>query len=198
MSEAGRKGDGAKGESAKGESAARILDAAAAELVRAGAGELAMHEVAARAGVSKGLIHYHYHDKDALLAGAAARLGERIAGRERALLARATAESVVEDLRAWIDGELDAGERRALLSLVRWPTGAVAGAAARAVAERREAAARIVARVTELLRYRPRVAAEHLGGLLAAAMHGMAIAPGEPAAGPSADVLILALLAMAE
>ncbi|HUO52317.1 MAG TPA: helix-turn-helix domain-containing protein [Gemmatimonadaceae bacterium] len=181
-----------------GDAAARILDAAAGELVRAGAGELSMREVAARAGVSKGLIHYHYRDKDALLAGAAARLGERIAARERALLARATAGTVVEDLRTWIDGELAAGDWRALLSLVRWPSGAVAPAAARALAERREEAARIVARATELLRYRPRVAPEHLGALLVAAMHGMAIAPEGPAAGSGADILILALLAMAE
>ena len=46
---------------------ARILDAAIASLVSAGAGALAMHEVAERAGVSKGLIHYHFRDKDALL-----------------------------------------------------------------------------------------------------------------------------------
>ena len=51
---------------------ARILQAAQEELVRRGAGALAMHEVADRAGVSKGLIHYHYHDKDALLARVAA------------------------------------------------------------------------------------------------------------------------------
>ena len=47
----------------------RILKAAATRLAISGASMLTMQEIAEEAGVSKGLIHYHFHDKDTLLAG---------------------------------------------------------------------------------------------------------------------------------
>ena len=46
----------------------RILQAAAACIVARGASQLSLQEVAQAADVSKGLIHYHFHDKETLLA----------------------------------------------------------------------------------------------------------------------------------
>ena len=45
----------------------RILYAAAARIVAGGTANLSMQDVADAAGVSKGLIHYHFHDKETLL-----------------------------------------------------------------------------------------------------------------------------------
>ena len=45
----------------------RILYAAAMRIVEGGTANLSMQDVADAAGVSKGLIHYHFHDKETLL-----------------------------------------------------------------------------------------------------------------------------------
>jgi AcrR family transcriptional regulator len=50
------------------DAAERILRAAIRRIVASGAAALTMHEVSEEAGVSKGLIHYHFHDKETLLA----------------------------------------------------------------------------------------------------------------------------------
>jgi len=178
--------------------AARILDAAVDALVEHGAGALAMHDVASRAGVSKGLIHYHYHDKDALLADVVVRLGERIAARERAALARSVAASVVDDLRRWMESERSAGEWRALISLLQWPAGPVARAAREGLRERRVAAAGMMAHVFALLAVRPHIAPEQMGALVATAVCGLAVGPGDAEDRAAMDVLVLALLGTGE
>jgi AcrR family transcriptional regulator len=176
----------------------RILRAAIGELVSLGAGELAMHDVADRAGVSKGLIHYHYRDKEALLARAADRLGTRIAARAQRALSGSTADSVVEDLRRWLDTELEIGEWRALLSLAEFPAPAVQQASGIALEARRLAASRMMARFFAVMDLRPRVAPELLGELWVALVGGLAMeADAAHAAGPAFDVLVLALLGLA-
>jgi len=47
----------------RADAAERILRAAIRCIVTSGAAALTMHEVSEEAGVSKGLIHYHFHDK---------------------------------------------------------------------------------------------------------------------------------------
>lgn len=176
----------------------RILRAAIGELVSLGAGELAMHDVADRAGVSKGLIHYHYRDKEALLARAADRLGTRIAARAQRALSASSAESVVEDLRRWLDTELEIGEWRALLSLAEFPASAVQEASAVALEARRLAATRMMDRLFTVMELRPRVAPELLGELWVALVGGLAMeADAARAAGPAFNVLVLALLGLA-
>ena len=178
---------------------ARILDAAIASLVSAGAGALAMHEVAERAGVSKGLIHYHFRDKDALLQEAAGRIGARISGRERRALSASTAATVVDDLRAWIEEEIAAGEWRALLALSQWPHARVTAAAATALGERRTMAAASASRLLALLGLRSRVALEQVAEMLVAAISGLAVtAPTESARRDACDVLLLAILSLSE
>ena len=178
---------------------ARIVDAAIGALVDAGAGALAMHDVAERAGVSKGLIHYHFRDKDALLEEAAGRLAARISEREREALASSTAATAVDDLRGWIEGELEAGEWRALLSLAQWPNARVATAAAAALAERRAMAAESAARLLALLDLRSRVALEQVAEMLVAAISGLAMtAPAADARRDACDVLLLAIISLTE
>lgn len=181
------------------EAPARIVDAAIDTMVRTGAGALAMHEVAAQAGVSKGLIHYHFRDKDALLEQAAARIGARIAERETRATAEANAENAVDRLRAWMEAELEAGEWRALLSLAQWPHDAVAAAAASALAERRASAARSIARMLGLLELRSRVSLEQIAEMLVASISGLAItSPSRAARRDACDVVLLAVLSLTE
>ena len=177
----------------------RILRAAIAELVSRGAGALAMHDVAERAGVSKGLIHYHYQDKDALLARAAERLGARIAMRASRALASSSPATVVEDLRRWLQTELDLGEWHALLALGEWPASSVQAASREALEARRAVTARMTQQLFELLGVRPRIALKHAADLLVALVGGLAVEP-ESDADPLAafDVLVLALLGLAE
>ena len=54
-----------------------IIEAACASVVAAGIGELTVADVARRAGVSSGLVHYHFHTKQRLLAAACERLAAR-------------------------------------------------------------------------------------------------------------------------
>jgi AcrR family transcriptional regulator len=176
----------------------RILRAAIAELVLHGAGALSMHEVADRAGVSKGLIHYHYHDKDAVLARAAERLGERISARGHRALAAATPRSIVADLRAWMAVELQLGEWRALISLGEWLAPAVQDAARDALDARRTMTTEMSITMFERLGIRPRIAPEQAGDLLVALVSGLAVESGggDPAA--AFDVLVLALIGLEE
>ena len=189
----------ADGEGGAPDAAARILDAAVEALVRSGAVALAMHDVASRAGVSKGLIHYHYRDKDALLADAAARLSERISMRERRALALSSPAAAVDDLRRWMETELDAGEWRALLSLVQWPAAIVMSAARDALDERRTMAWHTMARLFELLGLRARIAPEQIAALFVAVVSGLAAAPdGAGDRRATGDAFVLALLGLAD
>src|SRR6185437_10158392 len=65
----------------------RILDAAARRIAVAGAAALSIHEVAVDAGVSKALVHYHFRDKDTLLARLVEHLANALVERERQALA---------------------------------------------------------------------------------------------------------------
>jgi AcrR family transcriptional regulator len=63
-----------------------IVDAACATAISLGIADLTVADVARRAGVSSGLVHYHFRTKQQLLAAAGERLAaRRSAARERAL-----------------------------------------------------------------------------------------------------------------
>ncbi|MEP6692637.1 MAG: TetR/AcrR family transcriptional regulator, partial [Gemmatimonadaceae bacterium] len=68
----------------------RILASAVHCIVEVGAAAVTMHEVAEEAGVSKGLIHYHFHDKETLLARVLEWLTRAVTARERRALAEST------------------------------------------------------------------------------------------------------------
>ena len=192
------------------DAATRILDAAHARLVRHGSAALALNDIAVDAGVSKALIHYHFHDKDELLARLVSRVADALLARERgALGAYATQHSplAVDALWRWIEGELRLGSIRALVALLDYPAEIVRTAAQRAAAARRAQAETTVEQLFTILDLRARIAPPLLARVAVAFMDGLALAtpPGDDLdetavadARVAFDVFWLAMLSLAE
>jgi AcrR family transcriptional regulator len=178
----------------------RIIDATIECVARAGAAEASMATIAAEAGVSKALLHYHYSDRARLLTEVLAQLGERLAARERSALAGADGSKAVDALWRWLEQELARGELRVLLelSLIREPM--VHDAAAAVANARRLAAGRTTADLMRRLGLEPRVPAELLGEASVAFMDGLAVAGPVSGGDPRVafDVFWLAMLGLAE
>jgi AcrR family transcriptional regulator len=189
------------GARARPDATERILKAAATRLAISGASVMTMQEVAEEAGVSKGLIHYHFHDKDTLLARLVVWMAEGLVRRERAALAASTPHGAIDDLWRWLDGELTRGHVRALVELAGWRGGGVRAATVEAMRLRRMASAASAERLFALLALQPRVPMVLLGDLLVTFLDGLASAPGRTGgveARAAFDVLWLALLGLAE
>lgn len=189
------------GARARPDATERILKAAATRLAISGASAMTMQEVAEEAGVSKGLIHYHFQDKDTLLVRLVVWITEGLVRREQSALARSTPHGAIDDLWRWLEAELARGHVRALVELAGWRGGSVRPAAAEAMRMRRVAATASAERLFSLLALRPRVPAVLLGDLLVAFVDGLACSPagtGGTDARAAFDVLWLALLGLAE
>lgn len=137
--------------------AARILEAAAEILVARGAAHMALHEVAEAAGVSKGLIHYHFHDRDTLLARLAEWMTARMIAREAVVLDGAEPTTAVGLLWERLDGELARGHLRALLELEQEHGPYLRDALDASAVARRDASAATVEKLFTLLELVPRV-----------------------------------------
>jgi AcrR family transcriptional regulator len=156
----------------------RILEAAARRIVAAGVASLAMNDVAAEAEVSKALIHYHFRDKDTLLARLVERLVRSLVERERAALATYADQHsplAVDALWDWLDGELRSGTIRVLLELGGHEGEAVRAASARARTLRREVAGETIGRLFDILDLRPRVPFPLLAQVVVAFIDGLAL-----------------------
>lgn len=178
----------------------RIVEATIGCVARDGAAESSMAVIAAAAGVSKALLHYHYSDRARLLAEVVTQLGERLAAREHTALDGVSGRRAVDALWRWLDGELARGELRVLmeLSLVRDP---LVHAAAMAVAEsRRASATRTMAALLALLGLEPRVPVELLANASVAFADGLVlgrmVTRGDPRV--AFDVFWLAMLGLAD
>ncbi|NUO62841.1 MAG: TetR/AcrR family transcriptional regulator [Gemmatimonadaceae bacterium] len=185
-----------------GESApAKILAAAARRVRDAGLVRLSMQDVATEAGVSKALIHYHFRDRDALLARLIEWLTERLLTRERAALDGCKPAEAIDAVWRWIADELALEELRVLLELLHDPSPGAASAARRAARLRHLEAEATATRLFALLDLRPRVPVELLSGVVVAVLDGLAL---EATLNPeresrvSFDVFWLALLSLAE
>jgi len=179
----------------------RILRATARTIAEHGAAALTMSDVAEEAGVSKGLIHYHFHDKETLLARVVEWMTREIIERERLALANSTARTAIDDLWAWLSGELDRGHLRVLVELTDWREALVRREVEVAVAARREATIASTTRLFELLDLRPRVPVELIADSVLAFRDGLAIAASRDGdANPRAafDVFWLAMLGLAD
>lgn len=179
----------------------RILHATAHTIAEHGAAALTMSDVAEEAGVSKGLIHYHFHDKETLLARVVEWMTREIVERERLALANSTARTAIDDLWAWLASELERGHLRVLVELTDWREALVRREVQVAVAVRREATIASTARLFELLDLRPRVPVELIADSVLAFRDGLAIAAGRDGdANPRAafDVFWLAMLGLAD
>lgn len=153
----------------------RILSSALACIAREGAAAVALSDVAAEAGVSKALIHYHFHDRETLLARLVDEVVERVVREERAALAGTPPALAIDALWAWLEHELARGDLRVLLELALVPLPGVREAARRAARMRRASAAETVARLFALLGLTPRIPAPLLAEPVVAFMDGLAL-----------------------
>jgi AcrR family transcriptional regulator len=159
-----------------------------------------MAAIATEGGVSKALLHYHYADRERLLAEVVAQLGRRITGRERAALDAAAGSSAVDALWEWLAGELTRGELRALLELAMQPEPGVRAAADAVALARGRAATQTVERLFTGLGLTPRMPAALLADASMAFIDGLAVGAPSPGRDPrvSFDLFWLALLSLAE
>ena len=178
----------------------RIVKATIDCVARDGIGNASMAAIAADAGVSKALLHYHYSDRARLLAEAVARLAQRLVSREAAAMRDAAGSQAVDALWQWLHAELARGELRALLelSLVRTPR--VRDAAADAGRQRHAAAAETVSEIFARLGLAPRVPVSLIAQASVAFMDGLALHGPEATESPrvSFDVFWLGLLSLTE
>ena len=179
----------------------RILSAARSLVERGGAAAISMGEVAAQAGVSKALIHYHFRDKDSLLQALVEDVGVIVLKRARDSVVRAGNGHALDEHWAWLESELRAGDVRILISLGESDSDRVRAASRRIQEQRREVAAEHTAVVFSRLGLQPRVPAELIADTVLAFTDGIAVTHAlDPARDPrpAFDVLWLALLALAE
>lgn len=162
-------------EPAEPDAATRILHAAADLLAERGVARFNLQDVAESAAVSKGLIHYHYHDKDTLLTRLVEALGAEIATRRAAALADSTPATVIDDLWTWLRGELRRGHLRVLQELAREPGELVRAAVHAAHRLRHDSAEASLERLFALLALRPRVPAPVLASAVVAFEEGLVL-----------------------
>ena len=190
----------------------RILDAAVRQIGAVGAAELSMSGVAREAGVSKALIHYHFRDKDSLLARVVSHLAQGLSQRERECLARYETQHsplAVDALWEWLASELERGYIRVLLELDAYRGPEVRAAARIAADQRRDSARDTVERLFRILDLIPRIESSLLASVVVAFVDGIALDVGlaTETGGVSAlpdsarvafDVFWLAMLSLAE
>jgi AcrR family transcriptional regulator len=179
----------------------RILSAARALVARGGAAEISMGGVAAEAGVSKALIHYHFRDKDSLLNALVEDVGSAVIARAERPLGADEGAHALDAYWAWFRAELDAGDVAILLSLAHCDSARVRAESRRVADRRRELAAKHTAVLFELLGLRPRLPPALIAETVTAFTDGLAaahaLAPDRDPR-PAFDVLWLALLTIAE
>jgi AcrR family transcriptional regulator len=133
-----------------------------------------MQDVADAAGVSKGLIHYHFHDKETLLTRLIEWMTQESIDREAATLALSAPKTAVDDLWTWVPARSNgatfacstSSPRNAAHDQRRDPPVARG---------RREAAMVPVDRLFALLELRPRVPVQLLADVIVAFIDGLAI-----------------------
>ena len=179
----------------------RILNAARELVQRGGAAGVSMGDVAAHAGVSKALVHYHFRDKNSLLQALVEDVGLAVSQRAHDALQRDAGNRVLDDLWAWLEMELRAGDIRILISLAEYDSDRVRSASRRILERRREAAIDHTAAVYSLLGLSPRVPAPLIADTVLAFIDGIVVSHAldrERDPRPAFDALWLALLTLAE
>ena len=190
----------------------RILEAAVQQIASVGAADLALSGVARAAGVSKALIHYHFRDKDTLLARIVDHLTDGLVRREQDCLSQYRAEHnplAVDALWGWLASELRRGDIRVLLELDAYRGEQVKAAARRAAARRRATAHDTIALLFRILDLRPRIESSLLADVVVAFVDGLAqhvaaesdadsLSAEVASARVSFDVFWLAMLSLAE
>jgi AcrR family transcriptional regulator len=160
-----------------------------------------MAAIAVEAGVSKAMLHYHYHDRATLLAEIAERIGIDVVERERSAVDESDGTGGLDALWSWLEEELRRGELAALVALSLTRLGKVRHATRAAATERRRSAAVTIKRLFTELDLTPRIPAALLADAAVAFVDGLALdvangATRDPRV--SYDIFWLALLGLTE
>ena len=187
--------------STRGAAAGRILEATSACIVQKGAADVSLQDVAEAAGVSKALIHYHFHDKGELLARLVEWLRVGLVARQSTALSGVSGSAALDALWQWLSDELERGDLRALLDLTLVQGEAVQSAVRITAAERRDAATEVITQLFEALGLKPRVPSALIGHAFVAFVDGLAldrVVEPERNARISFDVFWLAMLSLTD
>src|SRR5215211_4753871 len=138
---------------------ARIVDAGVRCIAREGVVGASMAAIALEAGVSKALLHYHYHDRARLLSEIVEQIGARTVEREHAAIDTRGDVGGLDALWQWLEGELRRGELAALAELALVREGPVRRATRTVASERRQHATRTIERLFAELDLSPKVPA---------------------------------------
>jgi TetR/AcrR family transcriptional regulator, regulator of biofilm formation and stress response len=179
----------------------RIVDAGVRCIAREGVAGASMAAIALEAGVSKALLHYHYHDRSTLLAEIVERIGMRTIERERAAIDESGGMGGLDALWRWLDEELRRGELAALSELALVREGPVRRTTRSVASDRRRSAARTIERLFAELDLAPRVPAPLMADAAVAFIDGLALDVANGSAREprvSYDIFWLALLGLGE
>ena len=179
----------------------RIVDAGVRCVAREGVTGASMAAIAQEAGVSKALLHYHYHDRATLMAEVVERIGDRTVTREAVALESSSGAAGLDALWHWLEEELRLRELAALGELAFSREGRVRAASRAVASDRRRRAASSVEWLFTELGLTPRVPPALMADSVVAFVDGLAL---DAAVGSwhdprvSYDVFWLALLGLTE
>lgn len=179
----------------------RIVDAGVRCIAREGVTGASMAAIALEAGVSKALLHYHYHDRSRLLAEIVERIGTQTVERERTAIDESDRMGGLDALWHWLEGELRRGELAALAELALVREAPVRRATRATASSRRQSAARTIERLFAELDLTPRVPAPLMADAAVAFVDGLALDVANGSAREprvSYDIFWLALLGLTE
>ena len=177
------------------------MDAGVRCIAREGVAAASMAAIAMEAGVSKALLHYHYHDRSRLLAEIVEQIGMRTIERERVAVDENGTMGGLDALWQWLEEELRRGELTALAELALAREAPVRRATRVAATERRRSAARTIERLFAELDLTPRVPAPLMADAAVAFIDGLALDVANGSAREprvSYDIFWLALLGLTE
>lgn len=180
---------------------ARIVDAGVRCIAREGVGGASMAAIALEAGVSKALLHYHYHDRSTLLAEIVEKIGMRTIERERTAIDESGGMGGLDAVWQWLEEELRRGELTALTELALVREAPVRRATRAAASDRRRSAAHTIERLFTELDLTPRVPAPLMADAAVAFIDGLALDVANGSAREprvSYDIFWLALLGLTE
>lgn len=163
---------------------ARLVEAALSLLCVEGAGGVSVQRVADTAGVSKGLVHYHFKDKDALLAACAEALVEDLIARDELARRGRTAATLLDALWQSVRTSLVDGRRRALMALYAESPAGVRETLARLARDRHASATAVLGTLEDVLGWTPRVPRATLAAAYVGLVDGLAL---DAAVRPDAD-----------
>ncbi len=159
----------------RAQSSARLVEAAISLLCTDGVGGVSVQRVADAAGVSKGLVHYHFRDKDALLCACAEALVTDLIARDEVARQGGSAATALEALWMSVWSSLADGRRRALMALCAESPPGVREVLAALTNDRHAAADAVLATLENVLDWTPRVPRGTLAAAYVALVDGLAL-----------------------